>query len=218
MSRRRLLAGSLAAASFLVILALVAVFSRVVPSGGSPDVGPPAAGEETTAEAPARGLAADSGAPTSSAGHVLKEIGEPAVIVDSVDGEVIFSLTISDIEVRPDCPGAFAQAPENGNYVVVTIDASFSAAAVDRIPGTAESGDVLMFLGPAMFSVVDESGAIHSSLETDAAWTCYETRERAAYTIAPGEEVVGLVVLDSPVASGTLVYRPVGNGGWQWAF
>lgn len=161
---------------------------------------------------------AEAGAPTSTSGDVLKELGEPATILDAATGDLLFSLTVSEIEVRDDCPGSFARAPENGQYVVVHIVAAFPLSAADHIPVDAENGEVLMFLGPGMFSIVDDSGVVHETLETDAAWTCFETHERAAYTIAPGEEVAGMVVLDSPVPSGTLVYRPVGNEGWQWAF
>ncbi len=144
-------------------------------------------------------------------GNIRKDLGEPAGLT-SGDGRVHFEIRVDDITVTSSCPGRGVNVPpEHGSFVVVTLSARV-ADDVGDVPT-----DVFMPLTADAFSLVGRDGAVTVPTLTDASWGCFEDESLAAPFVGVGESTSGLVVLDSPVTSGTLVYAP-GGSGWEWDF
>lgn len=169
----------------------------------------PTEGASPTTEPPVtlEPMATADGAEIDEAGNVVKDLGEPAEIL-TPDGEVSATVTVTEIRVLDSCPGEFASAPENGHFVVVSVEASMSESGF--------AGDDLLLTGPAMWQVVAADGEASGEVDTRAAWGCYETEERLPNAIGPGETASGYLVLDSDVTTGRLVYSLAPGGGWSW--
>ncbi len=147
-------------------------------------------------------------------GNLHKELGEPAGLTTATGEGVYFEITVRDIAVRTSCPGRGVQAPpRHGYFVVVDLQASMS----DKVEEVVGGADVFMPLTADAFAVVAADGTRTTATLTDASWSCFEDDALAAPFVGPGETTSGSVVLDSPVASGTLVYAP-GGVGWEWDF
>lgn len=80
-----------------------------------------------------------------------------------------------------------------------------------------EGSQLFMPLAADAFEIVGPDGSVTAHPLTDASWACFDSDVLAAPFVGPGETSSGLVVLDSPVGSGTLVYAPAGPG-WEWTF
>lgn len=160
---------------------------------------------ESAATAEPMGTA--EGAEIDDAGNVVKGLGESAEIL-APDGQVSASVTVTEVQVMSECPGEFAEAPENGSFVVVSVQAWMSE--------TGFAAEDLLLVGPAMWQVVADDGAASAELDTRAAWACFETSERLPNAIGPGETASGYLVLDSDVTTGRLVYSLAPGGGWAW--
>lgn len=164
---------------------------------------------DIASEAPAQtGVTSIEVAPS---GNIKKDVGEPAGLT-SVDGEVYFEIRVDDISVATTCSGRGVDAPpEHGYFVIIELSARVADYVGEAPP------DVFMPLTADAFSLVGADGPLAVATSTDASWGCFEDDMLAAPFVGVGESTTGLVVLDSPLAAGTLVYAP-GGGGWEWEF
>jgi len=164
---------------------------------------------DIASEAPAEtGVTSIEVAPS---GNIRKDIGEPAGLT-ARDGHVSFEILVEDISVVTTCPGRGVDAPpEHGYFVVIELSARV-ADDVGEVPP-----DVFMPLTADAFSLVSAEGPVAAPTSTVASWGCFDEDSLAAPFVGVGESTSGLVVLDSPVAAGTLVYAP-GGSGWEWDF
>lgn len=150
-------------------------------------------------------------------GNLRKDLGESAGLTLPGSDVAHFEVVVHDIAIIDSCPGRAAgaeRAPERSHFVVVDLTARMSDAVATDVLGGA---DLFMPLSPDAFTLVGRDGSVRSDLLTDAAWACFEDDTLAAPFVGPGESTSGLVVLDSDVASGVLVYAPDGPG-WEWEF
>lgn len=172
---------------------------------GSTATPTPTPGSDVSAESTGPDLPAGSDAPTDAAGHVRKELGAAAELLQ--DGAVELTVTVTAIQVSATCPGEFAGPSEHGRYVTLEVHAV-------RAPGGAP--DDLILLGPSRWRVIAPDGSTDAAVETDAAFRCLATEERLPYTIAPGEDVTGKVVLDTAADAAEVAFVPSGTLGWSW--
>ena len=70
------------------------------------------------------------------------------------------------------------------------------------------------------FSYVGADGITNPNVSTLPAYACLPDGEQStADPLGPGQTFVGTIVLDVPVTTGTLIYRPIyTDGGWEWNF
>lgn len=176
---------------------------------GGADAVNPAPPDDVATTAPAgTGVTAIEVAPS---GHLRKELGEPAGLTLADSDTAYFEITVKDVAVVTDCPARGVDvAPEHGYFVVVDVTATMSADVAALVPGEA---DPFMPVTADAFSI----GGTDVPTLTDASWACFEAEELAPPFVGSGETVDGLVVLDSPIPAGTLVYAPAG-AGWEWQF
>lgn len=193
------------AGAFVVLAGTVATVAVANPD--APDV---------AATAPSdTGVTAIEVAPS---GNLRKDLGEHAGLTLPGSDQAHFEVVVNDIAVVDSCPSraidGVERRPEYGHFVVVDLTASMSDDVASAVPGGA---DLFMPLVPDAFALVGRDGSITAQPLTDASWACFEDDALAAPFVGPGETTSGLVVLDSAVDSGTLVYAPAGPG-WEWDF
>ena len=214
------------------IVAAVGIAAIAACSSGSEE---PEATEETTAPADVEAVAsptpAEDTTPTptpeetetadverSQRGNVIKEVGETALSAydaADVEGTTWLEFQVTDIEVDGTCTAEFAEPPENGSFIFV----SLSVSTASNWPPDMEGINVDFI--PTDWSIVGQDGLTESNLDTIATYSCLPEGELLPVNgIGPGENVVGKVVLDSANPSGVLVFRPWWGGGpgWEWAF
>lgn len=69
-------------------------------------------------------------------------------------------------------------------------------------------------------ALLDLNEVSQSDILTAESYGCYSNDQRIAPFVIPGESVEGLVVLDTDLEHGYLVYNPWGveGSGWRWEF
>lgn len=154
----------------------------------------------------------------ATSGNLRKQVGEPAGLTRPGSDHAHFEVVIDDIAVVRSCASraidAVERVPEHGFFVVVELTARMSDDVATTVP---DGENLFMPLAADAFTVVANDGSITVQPLTDASWACFEGDVLAAPFVGPGESTSGLVVLDSAVDAGTLVYAPAGPG-WEWDF
>jgi len=196
----------------MAVLAMATVGSSVAVG----DVATGAPGRETAdiaTEAPSgSGVASIE---LGASGNIAKGFGESAGLTLAGSDRAYFEFAVENISVVGSCPGRGLQlAPRNGHFVVVDIRATMSGDVSDVVPG---GSAMFMPLTADAFELVGADGPVLVDTQTDASWACFGPDALADPFVGPGEATEGLVVLDSPIISGTLVYAPAGVG-WEWVF
>lgn len=147
----------------------------------------------------------------SERGNLIKEVGQWAGIAgDTDDLSVVFR--VADIERDFTCTSDWAEAPQNGEYVALTIE-------VETFPGLADNewfndfgithGDITVF---------DEDGVRENDSEGNA-WMCLDQRDELPYGIGPAQKASGQIVIDTSVRSGSImISNYLIDGGWEWEF
>ncbi len=159
-----------------------------------------------------------SGPSTSPSADVDGEVGTPVGLKDSA-GESIFSLTIEGIRPESSCPSRLEEGnilvPENGTFIVVDL-----AATMSQNCGELNPAEPFLTLDSDAFAIADSTGALEARTHTVAAHGCYSLEDLVQPFINPGEELDGMVVLDTKLEHGYLVYNPWGvpGNGWRWKF
>jgi hypothetical protein len=150
----------------------------------------------------------------SPRGNLIKEVGEPAGITGGEDGsEELLTFNVTDIEVDPACPAPYAQKPENGHFVAVTLEAktgpepAFSEELYNGVNFSAGS-----------WKVIASNGTTVNQISSGPAYGCFEEDHMIPSDIRAAENVKGKVVFDLPDTSGTLIYSVYGDIGWEWTF
>lgn len=146
----------------------------------------------------------------SERGYVVKEMGEPAFLIDSEVGDTLVTITISSITPNFTCTLPDAPPPAFGTHLAVSIE----IAVADRV---AEVDPGFFTVDQDAFRVFDTDGV---AAQVDPAVGCVEPIEVIPAEIQPGETVSGLVILDSVPTSGFLAwqYGTENSGGWEVAF
>jgi len=149
---------------------------------------------------------------TSSRGNIIKALGERAGVTN--DGETIWELTVTKIEVGFECTSAIADPPKNGNYIAIHIESQTTPALAE------DAYDTTVTFIASDFKVFSPDGTRENDSEGNALW-CLDASDELPAFIGPDEKVSGIIVLDSQHESGTIVFQPgvlAGAGGWEWNF
>lgn len=152
-------------------------------------------------------------------GDVVAELGVESGLVGP-DGNSAFSMTIREIRLEKECPSKLGDGStftaENGSFLVADV-----AAVMDPEFAEMTSQDTpFLTVDSDAFALLDLNEVSQSDIFTVEAYGCYSNDQRIAPFVNPGESVEGLVVLDTDLEHGYLVYNPWGveGSGWRWEF
>ena len=150
--------------------------------------------------------------------QVLKQLGEPGKL--TVDGEdkPSFEITVNSVTAMDSCQlrGEESETitPENGHFLLLDITAWLDESADEAV----DEDIALMPLDASVFAV--SSGANQKpdyNVNTIAAYSCaYDNVLDVA--VGAGSKVSGQLMIDSPYATGQVIYDPERTGGWTWDY
>ncbi|MEU0542925.1 hypothetical protein ABZ319_23940 [Nocardia sp. NPDC005978] len=166
--------------------------------------------EDDSVQSSPGGVTAPAGA-TSQRGATIKAVGQESG-VGKPGAEPVIKWTVTNIEVGAACAEAAAVPAENGQFVVVSVDAA-----------TSSEFDQGKIGGPGFFhpgnhwQLVDSAGVPHPHPASDAAYRC--TTADWPEDLAPGSRYQFKLTFDSQTPTGTLLFAPPNwAGGWEWTF
>ena len=200
---RRALPAALAASISLTLAACGGEDSASTEAAADATLPTKTSAAPTTAEpaAPAR----------SDRGNIIKQIGEEGGnYLNEHSDELVFRFAVDAIRVDQDCNSEYPQEPANGHFIGIDVRAATTA----NLPPdffVHMSADQFQVIGPDGLTVTDVWGTAYSCLDTASSFTSDQ--------LGPAQQYAGTVVIDSPVTSGTLVYKHDGDStGWEWQF
>ncbi|WP_280265325.1 hypothetical protein [Nocardia wallacei] len=193
-------------------LALTAALATACSSSGEGQVG---YGSTSTAPKPpllsliSQTPAAPGVPAKSQRNNVVKRVGESSGIGRAGEQPVV-SWTVTSVTVDPTCTKSIAELPENGHFVVVTMEAETSPAfEYAALPGG--------FHPMNNWAIVDADGVSQPHPSTTAATHCLDLDFPPQ--LAPGSRYSFHLVFDSRTPTGVLTFVPtLGAGGWEWSF
>lgn len=148
----------------------------------------------------------------SPRGLIPKTVGQVAAIGDDAANPDL-SFTVDAITVDGKCTSQFAENPENGHFVVLSMTVKTSVTMAKSL---------FFVVSPADFAIVGADGVTETNLTTAGSFGCLSDREQfPSQQFAAGSQYVGKVVLDSKNTHGILEFRPpmlIDNSGWEWTF
>lgn len=163
----------------------------------------------SSSEAPASGPA------RSARGNIIKQLGEKGGLCkpdvsECTEDLLVLTFTVDSITVGIECTSGFASPPENGNYIGIALRVATSADYPSDWFTTFTASD-FQIIGPDGLTITDVQGQ---------AFSCLGDNGFTYQPLGPGQQYAGTVVLDAPVTSGVLVYKPpaFGGAGWEWQF
>lgn len=171
--------------------------------------------EAATDAAPAQESDADFAEPTiNDRGNLVKVVGQLAGIRDE-DGNALAQFTLTDIQSDFECTSEYSEPSENGHYLALTFDVeTFKELADDEWFNTFTMNEM-------EFTVFDTDGKREND-STGNAWMCLADNDRLPSEIGPSEKVTGMVVLDTAIKEGSVVFSTYGSDGavhgWEWNF
>ncbi|MGY1761039.1 hypothetical protein ACI79G_07085 [Geodermatophilus sp. SYSU D00779] len=199
---RRALPAALAAATCLTLAAC----------GGEDSASTEAADATLPTQTSAAPTSAEPDGPArSDRGNIIKQIGEEGGnSLDENSDELVFRFAVDAIRVDQECNSGYPQEPTNGHFIGIDVRAATTA----NLPPdffVQMSADQFQVIGPDGLTVTDVWGTAYSCLDSASSFTSDQ--------LGPAQQYAGTVVIDSPVTSGTLVYKHPGDTtGWEWQF
>lgn len=158
---------------------------------------------------------ADAGAPVlSPRGNLVKQIGEPAGIIDG-NGVRLVNFVVNSITPDMQCTEEFAEPAQNGVFVAVDVSVQTSPAMAnpDAFISSFE-------MSPWMFSAISPDGvSSNASPDTFASFVCLDDSVLLPTSIGPGENAEGIVLLDLQYPSGILIFEDFyTDSSWEWSY
>jgi len=151
----------------------------------------------------------------SSRGNIVKEFGQGANITDTLHGDKeIVNFSINSIAPGT-CTEQYAQAPTNGNIVIVDVSAETKPELADAIMKS------FTLSGYDFKYIADNGTTFNGNLASTATYSCIPAAETfPSAGMGPGEKITAKVVLDVPAAHGILVLKAPGSNtvGWEYKF
>jgi hypothetical protein len=148
----------------------------------------------------------------SPRGLIPKTLGQVAAIGDDPTNPDL-SFTVDAITVDGGCTSQFAEKPENGHFVVLSMTVKTSVTMDKTLFFTVNAHD---------FATIGPDGVTETNVATVGTYSCLSDREQfPSQPLGGGSQYVGKVVLDSRNAHGILEFRPpmlIDNSGWEWTF
>lgn len=199
------------------ILGVAAVAAMLALTGCSSTEGKPAAAPSVE---PAKASATPEPTPTepeqekSVRGNLVKQVGEGANIFNTETDEDTVRFSVDAISVDPGCTAEFAQAPENGHFVILDV-------SIETTPALADDpyGSTGFYFGADSMKIIAPNGTTSNvSPHSAAAYMCLTEPEVLPVRFGPAEKATGKVVLDSEVPTGTIVISAYGQDAWEYNF
>lgn len=148
-------------------------------------------------------------------GNLVKDIGQWGGVRSSTDDDVtLATFRVTNIDTDFKCTSEYFEKATNGRFLALTLE-------VETTPELAQEeymSDV--WINPHEFSVFDEDGSREND-SVGSAYSCAASRDMLPDMIGPGEKASGLIVLDTAVESGAVVFEGTtfgGSSGWEWKF
>lgn len=149
--------------------------------------------------------------------QVIKNLGQPGRLTMDGAKKPSFEITVHSVKVMNKCTlRGFGEqiSPDNKYFLVLDVSTSLAASAQDVV----DEEIALMPLDASSFGVSPgENRKVSYNLNTIAAYSC-EVKNALDIAVGAGDEIRGNVVLDSPYATGQVVYDPDKTGGWTWSY
>lgn len=192
---RRVLLGL--GAALVVALVVVAVVLSAGPEGE-----PAATPAGTTSGSPT-----STAPPTDRPSPPAVPLGTP-VEVAAPDGGVL-TLTVDSLTVAASCParGGATPEPELAYFVVAEVTAAFAAAGGGGDAARVDAGS---------FVIRAPDGRTQQLVATASSFACFEAEQLLPPFVEDGQEVSGLVVLDSATAHGRVVHAADPRAAWEF--
>lgn len=197
----------------LVSLALIgSAFTLSACGSGNGAAADSAAPSAAPVEKQAETKAADP-AKSSRGNYIMKAGGKTfATQTDQISDKEVAKFTIDSI-TKGTCTADYAQPAENGNIIFVKVTAQ-------TLPTLAESSFPKFLLSSHDFKFVAKNGTtFNGSLSSAATYGCLPNgQEFPAGGIGPDQKASGIVVLDVPQPSGTLLVKSDFGAGYEYTF
>jgi hypothetical protein len=153
-----------------------------------------------------------SGSPTATAPSTDRPstpsvpLGTP-VEVAAPDGGVL-TLTVDSLIVAATCParGGATAEPELAHFVVAEVTAAFAAGG---------GGDAAR-VDAGSFVIRAPDGRTQQLVATASSFACFDAEQLLPPFVEDGQEVSGLVVLDSATAHGRVVHAAAPRAAWEF--
>lgn len=148
----------------------------------------------------------------SDRGNAIKEIGQTAWM-ETEEGDTMVSFVVKGIKTDIKCNMGYSVKPDNGHLIAVKMDVDVKKAFADPDnPGLTFPTDSYSW------KFVSKNGTtFNGDLGSDASINCLDDKETLpSGGIGPAQKATGLVVLDVPATTGTLIFDIYGNGGWEY--
>ncbi|WP_285726932.1 hypothetical protein [Psychromicrobium xiongbiense] len=149
-----------------------------------------------------------------SKGFLHKQIGQLAGVIRDNDPNIrLASFSVAAITANFSCPVDPALKPKNGHFVAVEM-------WVETYSLLSSSTTPYFGVSPRDFDIIAPDGAITpgTALDTWPAHACLDDGTGLPARIGPSQKERGLVILDSPVAAGSVVLsqQDTKGSGWLW--
>lgn len=196
----------------LTTLALIGSAFTMSACGGSTE--PATSGPASVAPVEKQAESKPADPAKSSRGNFIAKVGGTASFTDSISQKEVAKVTVTKI-AKGACTEQYAQPAENGNIVFVTVN-------LQTTPALAESSFPKFDLGSSNFKFIAKNGTtFNGNLGTVATYSCVpQDKTLPMAGLGPDEKATGLIVLDVPQPSGTLVLNSplYGTTGYEYNF
>lgn len=197
----------------LVALALMGSALSLSACGGSNGA---ASGTAPTAEAVEKQVEAPkpTGPAKSSRGNYVMSAGSKAFATqtDQLTDKETAKFSVASIK-KGVCTGEYVQPPTNGNIVFVKV-------TVQTLPALAESSFPTFSISAHDFKFIAKNGTtFNGSLSTVGTYGCLPDAETfPSAGIGPDQKASGIIVIDVPQPSGTLLVKSNFGTGYEYTF
>lgn len=146
----------------------------------------------------------------SSRGNVVKEIGEPAFVVDGDDVQVTFTLKSAEVDYK--CTSGMSDPPQNGQFVAFEFSMDVES-----------DSNVVPTLSEYELSIVGPDGTLENDSEGNA-WLCAADSATLPSEVGVGQKANGIIVLDTQYPEGTLIISGEAfgfyddEGAWEYSY
>ena len=150
--------------------------------------------------------------PTNARGNYETQVGEQQDVVVVATGAPVLSFTVTAITPGFQCTGSYADPPENGQFVGITM--TFTTTDLSELGGN-------LHLSGYDFQVIGTDGSLENESNTLATYGCLSSSEQfPSGGIGQGVSATTTFVLDTKHAAGFIVFRPsfLDGGGWEYTF
>jgi hypothetical protein len=184
-----------------------------LPSVQSEEEANASADARAAAEAAASKAAKSSGPKTNERGNIVKTLGEEGGVI-SEDGTSLYTFAFDSIAPDVPCTDEYSTYdPENGHLVAVQMRVATAAVNADELG--------YLTVGAHDFKFIGSDGLTFTNVDTIATYGCIsDSLKFPSDQLRPGSQYAGVVLLDLPATSGTLIYQPssLSEGGWEISF